>query len=36
MILDTYSHVMPDIKHAAAHKINNLFIEKTPSKKECV
>lgn len=32
--LDTYSHVMPEVKKAAASKINNLFIRKAPSTKE--
>lgn len=32
--LDTYSHVMPEIKEAAAQSINHLFIRKSPSSKE--
>lgn len=34
MTLDTYSHVMPDVKKAAAAKINSLFETKIPSNKE--
>lgn len=35
MTLDTYSHVMPELKKAAAAKLNNLFIDrKNPSTRE--
>jgi len=34
LTLDTYSHVLPEIKQAAAAKLNFLFQEKKPSVKE--
>jgi hypothetical protein len=34
LTLDTYSHVLPEIKQAAATKLAYLFQEKSPSAKE--
>lgn len=34
LALDTYSHVLPEIKQAAAAKLDFLFQEKKPSAKE--
>jgi len=35
LTLDTYSHVLPEIKQAAAAKLNFLFQKKSPPLRQC-